>query len=204
MPRPGHTCSAAASPISRSGRPESTSTTARPTSAPLTVPTTGCTRARWGHGVAGPHPRRSARPDEATRPDGLLSVGDSWPTRNHQGRSGFGGSREFRRGGRLAVAVRAACPRRMIPRPGAVGFWMKRRRLSGSRHWVVWAGTESSSDSDPECLSYLGKIGYREERSLLGGVLCRWPRPSGDLHVARRLVHDRATHVSRMGILRCT
>src|SRR6202165_1951485 len=43
--------------------------------------------------------------------------------------------------------------------------------------------------------SYPGKIGYREERSLLGGVLRRWPRPSGDLRVARRLVHGQATRV---------
>src|ERR1700694_3819760 len=41
--------------------------------------------------------------------------------------------------------------------------------------------------------SYPGKIGYREERSLLGGVLRRWP--SGDLRVARRLVHGQATRV---------
>jgi hypothetical protein len=51
--------------------------------------------------------------------------------------------------------------------------------------------------------SYAGKIGYRGERSLLG-VLRRWPRLSGDLRVARRLVDGRATRVRGIGIPGCT
>jgi hypothetical protein len=65
--------------------------------------------------------------------------------------------------------------------------------------------TTTPTGAAPRDLSCHGKIGHREELSLLIGVLRRWPRLRGDLGVARLVVYGRAIRAgggSRRWVLR--